>query len=73
MINEPKTLEEFRKHRYNIWGGNPKGYPYCEGDCAAEVFKNHLFYQCVRKNGKGLNGLYCGIHARRYPAEEVGK
>ena len=73
MVNDPKTLEEFRKYRYNVWGGNPKGYPYNEGYCAAEVHSNYLFFQCNRKNGKGLNGLYCGIHARRHPAEEVKK
>lgn len=65
MINPPKNLDEARKHRYNVWGGNPKGYKYDETKCAFEVHDGALFYQCRYKNGKGPDGLYCGIHARK--------
>lgn len=65
MLYPPKTLEEARKYRYNRWGGNPQGTAYKEGFCAYSVYDAHLSYQCRHKNGKGINGLYCGIHAKR--------
>ena len=65
MFDCPKTLEEARKHRYGDWAGNPKGDPYQEGRCAYEVRRGWHFYQCSNKNGKGVNGLYCGIHAKK--------
>lgn len=66
MYNPPKTLEEARKVRYGDWSGNPKGVPYQEGRCAYEVYPQFGWIpgQCRNKNGKGINGLYCGIHAR---------
>lgn len=41
--------------------------------CAKEVFSpcGWFSYQCSRKNGHGLNGVYCKQHAKRYPAAEV--
>lgn len=67
MFHEPHTIEEARAYRYNCWAGNPNGRKYSEGFCAAECYDNlsHIFYQCSRKNGKGINGLYCGIHAKK--------
>jgi hypothetical protein len=68
MINAPKTIEEARKYRYGNWAGLPNGHKYIEGYCAYEVSDSGrpaLFRQCYRKNGKGLNDLYCGIHAKK--------
>lgn len=68
MFDTPKTIEEARAHRYNTWAGNPNGTRYREGFCAYEVHESGggcLFYQCRHKNGKGTNGLYCGIHAKK--------
>ena len=64
MFDYPKTKEEARKRRYNTWAGNPNGVRYQESKCAADVWRNHLSYQCARKPGKGPDGLYCGIHAK---------
>lgn len=66
MINTIKTLKEAKKYTYGTWGGNPNGDSYREGDCAYEVQSNDRwsrFYQCNRKNGYGINGLYCKQHA----------
>lgn len=67
MLNAPKTLNEARAYRYNKWAGNPDGIPYEEGKCAYSCHcpTGFQFYQCTRKNGKGINGLYCGIHAKK--------
>lgn len=67
MIDPPKTLEEAQKIRYCNWAGNPKGNAYNPNHCAYEVHESgrgYLFYQCRHKNGRGINGLYCGIHAK---------
>lgn len=64
MINPPKTLEEARKYKYN----NPSGTAYKEGKCAYSVYDYRMlfpYHQCCHKNGKGINGLYCGTHAKR--------
>ena len=68
MVNAPKTIEEARKHRYGCWAGVPNGYSYNSRLCAYEASergRSCLFYQCRHKNGKGINGLYCGIHAKK--------
>jgi hypothetical protein len=67
MLNIPKTLIEAKKYRYNKWAGNPNGDKYNEKQCAYEVSDNRgfMYRQCTRKNGKGINGLYCGIHAKK--------
>jgi len=68
MLHPPQTLEEARAYRYHVWGGNPKGHPYREGYCAYECYSNDrtmTFYQCSRKMGKGVAGLYCGTHAKK--------
>jgi len=64
MLHRPHTLEEARKYRYGCWAGAPKGHPYREGKCAAEVCRDYIFHQCSRKNGYGPGGLYCKQHAK---------
>jgi len=64
MIDIIKTLKEAKKYRYSRWAGNPNGYKYEEGYCVYEVFDNWLFRQCNRKNGYGINGLYCKQHSK---------
>lgn len=67
MLKYPKTLEEARQYRYREWAGNPKGNPYQEGFCAYEVWPNDrggLPHQCHKKNGYGINSLYCKQHSK---------
>ena len=64
-LDYPKTLEEAKNYRYGEWAGNPKGIGYKEGFCAYEIPDGWLYRQCSLKNGKGINGLYCGIHAKK--------
>ena len=65
-MNLPKTLQEARKIKYNVWAGNPNGQAYVEGRCAGEVWHNYLFFQCSKKSGHGPDGLYCKQHANKY-------
>lgn len=68
MISFPRTQNEARKCRYGQWAGEPAGTPYDEGRCAFEVpygGRSVRFHQCFRAPGKGLGGLYCGIHAKK--------
>jgi hypothetical protein len=67
----PESLEELEKYRYCRWGGKPQGTAYDPSRCAEEVpfgGRSPLFHQCCNKNGKGKNGLFCGIHAKWHPA-----
>ena len=66
-MSYPKTLEEAKAYRYDCWAGNPRGYAYKEGFCAHTVPTQNgwHFVQCSRKSGKGLNGLFCGIHTKK--------
>lgn len=67
MIEDFLTLEEAKKYKYNKWGGNPKGNDYKEGQCACEIWsggRGSLPYQCSKKNGFGINKLYCKQHAK---------
>ena len=64
MFNNPKTFEEARKYKYGSWAGNPRGRKYDEQHCAYEVWGEFRAYQCSRKNGHGINELYCRQHAR---------
>jgi len=66
MIKIIKTLEEAQKYKYGKWAGNPNGNKYVGGRCAYEVqdLISNRFYQCLRKNGHGINGLYCKQHAK---------
>ena len=67
MTDLPKTIEEARKYKYskNEYG---LGYysRYKPGSCAWEVGEPPWYiyhHQCLRKNGHGINGLYCKQHA----------
>ena len=56
------------QRRYGVWAGNPDGRaedPVC---CVESVYDRDtmLTHQCGRKRGKGPDGLYCGVHARRF-------
>lgn len=51
--------------RYGSWAGNPKGDREDPERCIVEVGDGYLFGQCSFRRGKGPDGLYCGIHARR--------
>jgi len=56
------------ERRYNVWAGNPKGYPEVRSDCIEEVASSwgfHGFVQCSRKRGYGPDGLYCRQHAKK--------
>jgi len=63
----PETKEQARKNRYGAWAGNETGIPYIEGQCAWAVWPGDgwIQKQCSRKNGYGLDGLYCKQHAKR--------
>jgi hypothetical protein len=59
------------ERRYGDWAGNPRGNAEDPARCIEEVWEPRggmRAYQCTRKRGKGLDGLYCGIHAKRHPA-----
>jgi hypothetical protein len=59
MINPPKTIDEARARLYgSIWDILSA---YNENYCAFEMPLTKL--QCSRKNGHGINGLYCKKHA----------
>ena len=66
MVSPPQTIDEARARRYGKGPGAPTGYAYNEGKCAYEHFERAgwQMQQCRNKNGKGVNGLYCGIHAK---------
>ncbi len=60
------------ERRYGQWAGNEKGCPEKKECCIEEIplYKGSFLYkQCERKRGHGLNGEYCKVHARRYPAK----
>ena len=53
--------------RYRTWAGNPLGSPEDTNRCIVLVIdkgKRTISYQCYRKRGKGLDGLYCSHHAK---------
>ena len=59
------TMHKECERRYNIWGGNPNGYPENILKCVTEVGDRfHLYRQCSRKRGYGPDGLYCKQHAK---------
>lgn len=64
MLDPPKTISEALKYKYNRWSGNPKGDEYDIDICAWEVSSSWSFFQCSRKNGYGVNGLYCKQHSK---------
>lgn len=64
MIDYPKTIEEAREYRYNIWAGNPKGLAFVKERCAYKVPVSTLpSHQCYRRDGHGPANLYCKQHA----------
>lgn len=61
-----------KTRRYGVWAGNEKGVAEDTTLCIEEVQgsgKGGMFYQCNRKRGYGRDGLYCGQHALRHPAD----
>lgn len=67
----PKTRAEAATYRYGQWAGFPSGRAWDSERCAATVAdggRSVLFHQCSRKAGKGPEGLYCGIHAKKADA-----
>lgn len=64
-----KTIEEARKKRYG-WQNQTK---YKVDRCCTEVFGDTvgMSYQCTKKNGQGIAGLYCKQHAVYDPKEVV--
>ena len=66
------TKEEAEAYRYGAYPAGESGVAYDPTRCAEEVFDLKaavIRFQCPRRNGKGPDGLYCGIHARRYREE----
>ena len=58
-------LEKYRTHRYGKWYGNPKGFPFEEGRCGAEVNTpgGVSAAQCTRLAKYGPEKLFCKQHA----------
>ena len=61
---------------YAQWVGNSKGIKEDLSHCIEHVSDGGrgsfgITRQCRFKRGKGLDGLYCGVHAKRYPVTEV--
>jgi len=72
-MEDIRTIEEARNYRYGKWGGNPQGFGYVEDRCAKPVWSNERWSrqrQCSRKNGFGINGLYCKQHAQKLEAQQ---
>jgi uncharacterized protein YhdP len=65
-MSYPRTREEAESQLYNVWAGNPKGFPYNARKCAFNVLQKDwpVFHQCCRNSGHGPDGLYCKQHAR---------
>jgi len=64
------------KKYYGIWAGDPKGRMERETDCVEEVYYSSGFwrwYQCSRKRGHGLDGLYCKQHAKKHEVKDGRK
>ena len=69
MKDEIKTIEEAIATTY---GYGMYKRPYTEGNCADRVWESGRgagSYQCHHKNGHGIGGLYCKIHAKKHPSE----
>ena len=69
MINPPKTLEEAMKIQYGRWDIDDNR-EYDPKYCAYQVWGDWYPYQCSRKNGHGINNLYCKQHAKMVGVEE---
>lgn len=69
MKDEIKTIEEARATTY---GNGMYKRPYTEGNCADRVWESGRgagSHQCHHKNGHGMGGLYCKIHAKKHLSE----
>jgi hypothetical protein len=54
--------------RYGVWAGLPNGMKEDINRCVVEVpygGRSMLFHQCVRRRGKGPDGLFCTLHTRQ--------
>ena len=71
MYHQPLTKEEAAQYRYGSGSGAPRGYAYAPGQCAAVAGPGRYPRQCARKPGKGPDGLYCGIHAKKVTNREA--
>ena len=59
--------------RYGQWAGDPRGVAEDTTKCIAEVRGGpggYIRYQCYRKRGHGLDGLYCKQHAKMHEKGE---
>lgn len=64
----PKTRAEAEAHRYRCWAGSGNGSRFRPENCAAEVpdgGRSVLFHQCHNVPGKGPDGLFCAVHAKK--------
>ena len=59
----PLTTKAATYKTYGRRAGRPLGIPYDPTKCVYEIWSGD---QCIRRNGKGPDGLYCGIHARQF-------
>ena len=71
MYHQPLTKEDAAQYRYGSGNGNPKGYAYVPGQCAAVAGPGRYPRQCLHKAGKGPGGLYCGIHAKKVKIKDA--
>jgi hypothetical protein len=72
ISDAPKTKDEAKKYRYNVWAGNPRGTQFNPERCAFERYSSDrfgMFYQCSRKPGHGPDSLYCKQHAKQVAEE----
>ena len=54
--------------RIGDWAGRPEGTLVREADCIAQIrlrYRGIIGEQCSHKRGKGRDGLFCGIHAKK--------
>ena len=51
--------------RYGKWAGQPEGVKEDTSRCVAQVRDDYMnSYQCCRKRGHGIEGLFCKQHAK---------
>lgn len=68
MLGYFKTRAQAEAYRYNRWSGNPNGNKFDPAQCAEEVSRDWLMYQCCKKPGHGPDGLYCKQHGKKADA-----
>jgi len=63
---KPRTKEQVMACKYCTWAGNQTGVPYKDNQCDWEVWPDYgwIPHPCSRKNGHGINGLYCKQHTK---------